>query len=228
MSVGSSLSYTTLVGSTSTDGSIAQWLNHAAIQSSADTIVADAEAAIYRDLRHWRMLASVTGSMTANPTDVASPVDYVPLPADYLEDKVFYITGINYQKMTRRTMEEVIAAYGYDGNGYRCVQQPMWFFSDATNLKFDAPPDQAYPYLLYYYQQPAALSASNPTNFLTQFYPRLLRATCCMMAAEFMKDAGQGNYDRTYWAQQAQAELAKAQTESDRSVRSQEIGMILI
>lgn len=226
MTVGSSITYTTLIGSTSTDGSLAQWLNHSAIQGVADTIIAEAESAIYRDLRHWRMLTSTTGTMTANPIDVTSPVDYIPLPADYLEDKVFYVTGVNYQKMIRKTMEEIIAMYSYDGSGYRIVQQPYFYFNDQTNIKFESPPDQAYPYLLYYYQQPAALVTSG-TNFLTQFYPRLLRATCCMMAAEFMKDIGQGSYDRTYWAQMAQAELIKAQSESDRSVRSQIVGMIL-
>jgi len=227
VTVGSTLSYTILVGSTSTDGSLAAWLNHSSVQTVADTIIAEAESAIYRDLRHWRMLTSTTGTMTANPTDVASPIDYIPLPADYLEDKVLYVTGVNYQKMTRKTIEEIIAMYDYDGNGYRVVQQPYYYFNDQTNLKFDNPPDLAYPYLLYYYQQPAALSPSNPTNFLTQFYPRLLRATCCMMASEYMKDVGQGNYDRNYWAEMAQVELMKAQTESDRSVRSQNIGMIL-
>jgi len=227
MTVGSTINYTTLVASKSTAGSIANWLNHADVQSAAPTIIAEAEAAIYRDLRHWRMIASTAGTMTSNPGGQPTVVDYVPLPADYLEDRVFYVTGVNYQKMTRKTMEEVIASYAYDGSGYRQVQQPMWYFSDATNLKFDSAPDQAYPYLLYYYCQPTALGATNLTNFITQFYPRLLRCATCAAAAEFMKDAGQGNYDRTYWEQNFMAEMEKAQIESDRSVRSQDIGMII-
>lgn len=224
--VGSTITYTTLTGGTSVDGSIAGWLNHAAIANVADTIVADAESWIYRDLRHWRMLTSTTGFMTVNPGGQPTVTDYIPIPADYLEDKVLFVTGINYQKMVRKTMEEVIASYGYDGSGFQTVQQPMIYFNDQVNLKFDSPPDQAYPFLLYYYQQPAALAFSG-TNFLTIFYPRLLRAACCAMAAEFMKDAGQGTYDRTYWEQAALNELAKAQIESDRSQRSIDIGMIL-
>lgn len=226
MAVGSSLSYSTLIADKSTDGSLANWLNHSSVQNSAGTIIAEAEAWIYRDLRHWRMVTSVTGAMTLNPGGQASVTDYIPMPADYLEDRVFYITGTNYQKMTRKTIEEVIGNYGYDGNGFRIVQQPMQYFNDSANLLFDSPPDQAYPYLLYYYQQPAALATTN-INWVTQFYPRLLRTACCLGAAEFMKDVGQGNYDRTYWAQEAMAELAKAQIESDRSFRSQDIGMIL-
>lgn len=228
MTVGSPLTYSQLIGSSSTDGSIANFLNHASISATADTIVADAESWIYRDLRHWRMLTSVTGTMTANPIGVANPINYLPIPADYLEDKVLWITGVNVAQLKRKTMEEVIGMWGYDGNGFLIVQQPYFYFNDQSNIVFDSPPDQAYPYLLYYYQQPQSLvSTAGGTNFLTQFYPRLLRTTCFMMAAEFMKDAGQGNYDRTYWEQQAGLELSKAQMESDRSVRSQDIGMIL-
>lgn len=228
MSVGSPLTYTQLIGSSSTDGSIANWLNHASIVNSADTIVAEAEAWIYRDLRHWRMLTSTTGAFTANIGGTTTVVDYIALPGDYLEDKLLYITGIYFSRMVRKTLEEVISLYGYDGNGNRIVQQPYYYYNDQTNLKFDSAPDQAYPYLLYYYQQPASLATVNGgVNFLTQFYPRLLRCACCMMAAEFMKDAGQGNYDRTYWMTQASGELAKAQVESDRAQRAQDIGMIL-
>jgi hypothetical protein len=171
------------------------------------------------------MLASVTGTLTANTQD-ATQVNTLALPADYLEDKTLYVTGVNYQKMTRKPMEEVIAAYGYSSAGYLVVQQPMWYYSDATNFVFDSPSDQAYPYLLYYYQQPAALATSG-TNFITQYYPRLLRAACMTVACEFMKDMGQGNFDRTYWSQQAATALMDAQTESDRSVRSMEVGMII-
>lgn len=226
MAVGSTLSYSSLIAPKSTVGSIAGWLNHSLIETNAPTIVFEAEAWIYRGLRHWRMVVQTTGAMTLNSPGGASPVDYIALPEDYLEDRVLYITGTSFQKQTRKTMEEVIAAYGYDGSGYRIVQQPMVYFSDSTNIKFDSPPDQAYPYLLYYYQQPQALATTN-VNWLTKFYPRLVRCATCMAAAEFMKDVGQGTYDRTYWAQQAQMELDKAQVESDHSVRSQNIGMIL-
>lgn len=228
MAVGSTITYQILIGSKSTDGSIANWLNHDSVTASADTIVAEAEAWIYRDLRHWQMLTSATGTFTANLPGGATPTNFIAIPADYLEDKLLYITGTQFTKMIRKPIEEVISLWNYDGNGFQIPQQPYYYFNDNTNIVFDSPPDQAYPYLLYYYQQPQSLATdANGQNFLTQFYPRLLRSACCLMAAEFMKDAGQGTYDRTYWEQQAAMELAKAQAESDHSVRSQDIGMIL-
>lgn len=214
------LNYTTLIASSSTDGSIANWVNHSAAQASADMIVLEAESFIYRRLRHWRMMNSATGVMSVSN-------QYIALPSDYLEDKSLYITGVNYQKLTRKTMEEVVASYVYDGSGNPVPSPPQIYFNDQTNINFNTVPDQAYPYQLWYYQNPAALSVSN-TNFLTTYYPRLLRCACMMSACEFMKDAGQGNFDRTYWAQLAENEISVAQTESDRAQRSMEVGMILI
>ena len=219
MTVGSPISYTTLIGSSSTSGSVANWLNHSAVQASADNIVYDAEATIYRSLRHWRMLSTYSANTVIGN-------DYLALPADYLEDKILYITGQNFQKMYRKTMEETIASYSYDGSGNRIQQQPMIYFSDSTNFKFDSACDAVYPVAGYYYAQPASLFTSG-TNWLTQFYPRLLRCACVAAATEFMKDVGAGSFSRDYWVQMFQAELAAAQMESDRSVRSMKIGMVL-
>ena len=41
-----------------------------------------------------------------------------------------------------------------------------------------------------------------------------------MMGAEWTKESNQGQYDRTYWAQQAAAELMEAQAQSDRARRA--------
>lgn len=213
------MSYTTLIGSQTTDGSIANWVNHASVQASADTIVSEAESFIYRRLRHFKMLTSTTGSFSLSN-------QFIAMPSDYLEDKVLYVTGINYQKMTRKTMEEVIASYNYDGSGNPVPGQPLIYFNDQSNLCFESIPDQTYPYLLYYYQQPAPLSSSI-TNFLTVTYPRLMRCAVMAAACEFMKDNGMGNFDRMYWDQLAETEIQMAQLESDRSQRSIEVGMIL-
>ncbi len=211
--------YTTLIGTSA--GSIADWMNSTTLSAVAPTIVNEAESDIYRRLRHWQMFTSLTGTMTI------SQATY-PVPSDYLQEKLFYITGTSFQKMVRKPPQEVVQNYCYDGSGNRVVTQPMIYFNDKSNLQFDSPPDQAYPFLFYYYGQPPALSTSNTTNFLTQTYPRLMRAACMISASEYMKDAGVGNFDRTYWEQVKEMELDKAQQESDMHERSLEIGMILM
>lgn len=211
--------FVTLTGTAA--GSISDWVNSQAIVNSSPTIVNEAQSDIYRKLRHWQMLTSTNGTMTTSQATM-------PVPSDYLQEKLFYITGTAFQKMVRKTPQEVVSNYGYDGSGNRIVQQPQIYFNDQSNLQFDTPPDQPYPFLMYYYQQPLTLSSTNTANFLTNTYPRLMRAACMIAAAEYMKDAGQGNFDRTYWEQVKELELDKAQQESDTHERSIEVGAILV
>jgi len=163
MSVGSSINYTTLVGAKTVDGSIAVgFLIMLQFNLLQIPIVCRGEAAIYPRFEALENDNVCNRTFIANPIDVANPVDYIPIFSDYLEDRVYFN---HWYKLSEndapKTMEKFIAAYGYDGSGYRVVQQPMWYFNDNTNIKFDSPPDQAYPYLLVLYQQPAALSVSN-------------------------------------------------------------------
>jgi len=101
--------YSTAISSADTAGSIANWVNSSQAVAVAPTIISEAESFIYRRLRHWKMLKRATGTMSANPTPVASPTDYIAQPSDYLEDMVFAITGTYGSTLTRKTMQEVIA-----------------------------------------------------------------------------------------------------------------------
>ena len=213
------MDFATITGTTA--GSIVSWLNHPALSTVGTQIVQEAESWIYPRLRHWQMLTSTSGTMTASATTIS-------VPSDFLEDKRFKFTGTAAGSVTRKTIQEVVDAMQYDGNGNRVAQKPRIMFNDKDNLQFDSPSDQAYPFTLWYYARPAALSTSNNTNFITNNYPRLMRTTSCFMAAEYMKDSGQGNYDRSYWEAEAQKELDAAQAESDKHERSIEQGAIMI
>lgn len=225
------MDYNTLIASKDTPGSIAAWINHSAVVAAAPTIIDEAQSWIYRRMRNWRMKTSVaTNTMTLSSAVLA-------LPGDYLEDVDFIITGTAYGRITRKPDKEVRSRYAFDGTGARVPGKPQVFYNDQSNFVFDSPADQSYSYDLLYFQQPLALSTLTSgtttaqglsTNFLTQFYPRLMRCACMAAASEFMKDMGQGNYDRTYWDQLAQGEIDIANQESDRSVHTQEAGMIIL
>lgn len=204
------MDYTTLIAASTTAGSIANWVNYAPIQNVATDILSDGENMIYRRLRHWRMKARATGILsTVN--------DYIALPSLFLEEYYFVITGTHKATLTRKTDQEVVNAYDYDASGNRVSDTPTIYYNDGTNFYFDTIPDSAYPYLLLFHQQPTALGASNATNWLTTYYPRLLRCACMLSAAEYLKDAGQGAFDRTYWDAEFEKELGVAQMESDRA-----------
>ena len=167
------------------------------------------------------------GTMTANAPGTPTPIDYIPLPSDCLEPAFLTVTGIYQVTIVQTTYQEVIANWSFDGSGYRVPQQPIIYYFDQTNIHFDSPPDLAYPYSLVYFQQPLPL-ANSITNFLTQYYPRLLRCATMAAACEWMKDSGQGQFDRTYWDQACQDEIEKAQLESDRAKRAISKGFVLI
>jgi hypothetical protein len=137
-----------------------------------------------------------------------------------IEPDEFWITGIYTQRLYQKDDGTVIAGYNYDGNGNRVPMQPTMYWFNAQYFQFDQPSDQAYPYLLTYYQKPADLSVANPTNFLTSRYPRLLRSAIMLNVCEWLKESGQGSFDRTYWAQMAETALMDAQADSDRSKRA--------
>lgn len=209
------MDWTSLTGTKSVSGSIARWINNSTLtQTDADSLLQEAQDWIYRRLRHWRMLtAPVPGTLTIGSDSYA-------FPSDFLEPKIFLITGIFKQFLTLKTPDNVIAAWSYDGNGNRIQQQPMIYYFDQASLKMDSPADQAYPVALIYFQQPAMLSAGNLTNFLTSNCQMLLRRAVMRAASEWTKEVASGQYDRTYWEQACEDELLKIQEESDRAYHS--------
>lgn len=210
-----------LTGAPGTAGSIASWVNSSRIAGDVPEIIIEAESLIYRSLRHWKMLSlPVLGNFT-----VAS--DIIPLPTDCLEPYFLMFTGIYNQTIPQLTPTAVMQAWTYDSTGNRVEQQPHCYSFNQTNLFFDSLSDQAYGYALVYFQQPQPLASTN-TNFLTQTYPRMMRAACMIGAAEWLKDFGQGQADKGYWEEVFQDQIGKAQMESDRARRSQEVAAILV
>lgn len=213
------MTWNQLTGAKTVAGSIANFMNNSQITSGtggvADTLLQEAMNWIVGSgLKHWRSMPQpATGTMTIGQA-------YITLPVDFYEADIFYITGVNWQPMQMRTPQDVIASWSYDGNGVRINQQPTIYYVDQASMQFDSPPDQAYPYVLVYYAEILELSTINPSNFLTRYYPRLVRAACMAHASEWAKDAGAGNYDRNYWWQQAIMEQQACQADSDRSRRA--------
>lgn len=62
--------------------------------------------------------------------------------------------------------------------------------------EFDARAEEARTYDHVFFRRPLPLSASNPTNFMTERYPHMVRVACLAGAADFMKDKEE--YDKQY------------------------------
>jgi hypothetical protein len=96
---------------------------------------------------------------------------------------------------------------------------PYFFGIYNERVNFEQAFFQATICRLQYYQQPALLSATNTTNFLTNRYPKLLRLSCMCAAAEFMKD------DTEYqkWLTRLQGAIEAVAVQDDMSLRGVEL-----
>lgn len=194
-------------------GSLKSWINRDTIDPFS--ILTEAEALIYTTLRHWRMKAEKTSTMAF---DLAAdpPPDSIALPTDFIAPRDLRITGPYAARIRKGDERAVQGRYQYDGDGRRVNEQPRWYYLSGDAAVFDNPPDRAYPCLLSYWARPAPLaSESNETNFLTSDAPRLLRTACMLIACEFEKEVGQGQFDRSYWQQQFDKQMREFQGMSD-------------
>jgi hypothetical protein len=80
------------------------------------------------------------------------------------------------------------SAATYTGNNLIAGSPSRWGIWNEQ-LKFDTALDLPASMKLLYYKQPALLSLTNESNFLTVRYRRLLRQACNTAAADYMKDS---------------------------------------
>jgi hypothetical protein len=169
--------FSTLTGATTEARSIRSWVNHAAIP--ADEILIEAQQWIFKRLRHWRMRFEATGTLAIGDDTLALPDGFVaPISLIMPRD---YPNGLPYRD------EQLFHRYR-DEDGVLLEGPPtMWTIMDEL-IMFDQDPDEEIDYIFWFYGTPEVLSLSNPTNFLTDEYPTLLRRTCTMLGYEYRKD----------------------------------------
>ncbi len=137
--------------------------------------------AVYPKPDRWRQTTSMNVSNTPTGTAIRQPV--FPRSYEYIRQ---------YWPDDTATLTTV---YGQPG--------PPKFFSDYDYQHWIvAPtPDAAYPAEVLYYEEPALLGASNQTNWLTAYAPRLLLYACLIETLLFLKKGDripeiQALYDR--------------------------------
>jgi len=156
---------------------------------------------------------------------VGTAGDQIFMPVDALEIDCIMISGtvagsVYQQELVQTSPNDIYRCWTYDGAGNRVQQLPTAYSFNTNFIQLNSMPDLAYPYFLTYFQFPPALGPTITSNFVTLYYPRLLRSVCMMMGAEWTKESNQGQYDRTYWESEATRELMEAQAQSDRARRA--------
>jgi hypothetical protein len=201
-------SYTTLVAGKTTAGSIANWLNRGDLPVT--TILEEAEAWIYQRLRVREMQQDDAftfdggNSSEALPDGFLDPISFKPydwggLPLPFVHEDTFR------------------AGRDTDGDLFEGTPSQWRILGETAEVDVICADD--FGGRLLYYKQPAALSGSNETNFLTRRYPTLLRTVCEAKAFEHMKKWT----DALGYLQKAEADLQEAARTNDMFRRSQRV-----
>lgn len=176
------MDYTTLAGSKSTPGSVANWLNRSDLP--VQDILDESQAWIYERLRVREMqkesvLTFATGASSEElPEGFLDPIVFLPngrgAPLLYVHEGL------------------MLAPTDEDGNLFESPTPSRWTIV-GTTAQLDVKLTEPFAGRLLYYGRPDALSAQNETNWLTTRYPRLLRTVCMGIGFEHMKDHGQAD-----------------------------------
>lgn len=176
------MDYTTLVGTKSTPGSVANWLNRSDLPVAE--ILSEAEAFIYERMRVREMQAVATLTFAAGTSSADLPGNFLD-PISYLPhgwgQPLLYV----HEETLRPSRDE-------DGNLFKSPTPSRWTVIGET-AHVDVELEGDFSGQLMYYARPIALSASNTVNWLTLRYPRLLRTVCMGIGYEHMKDHGQAD-----------------------------------
>jgi len=203
------MDYPTLVANKGTPGSIMNWLNDSSVDP--DTILSEAQAHIYAKLRVQEMI--VKDSAFA----VTEGDESVDAPDGCLEVIHYRWLSPDLIVVPKITIDEVYKRRLYNPDGTLVLDLPRWFALGGDMIQFPVRCDRDRTAFIAYFQTPDPLSVSNPTNFVTTLYPRLLRTFCMAFGNEFKKEFTQAND----WLAKGEDQLTNvAQTLDDERLRA--------
>lgn len=197
------MDYAMLIGPADDDGSIKRWVSDDEVD--AITILTEAQDWIYSRLRDWRML-SIDTTLT-----MSTSAETLTAPTDFIKPVSFNITGTDKGRLELFSPERIEKEWAYDSDGNLVTGKPGGFYMRGSTIQLNKKPDSAYTTRLLYYAKPADLGNSNTTNFLTDFYPRILRCACVAFAYEWKRKTD----EKTYWLNIAAAEIEARHMQSD-------------
>lgn len=199
------MDYTTLVADKSTTGSIKYHINYDRIDPVE--ILTEAQAWIYAKLRVRQMQETASVTITSGASTAA-------FPSGYLDPIQFGIPGM-ISRLRRKDIEWFRTHLGFDESAVLPTGLPTYWTDYGDLIQLNTLADQTYSAVMAYFKKPDALSADNPTNWLTDRYPTLVRRVCLMFAAEERKEYD--TYDRSQSL--ALSQIAEIRVESDEGMR---------
>ena len=180
--------------------SIADTLNRDDLTASIPNFIILAEAALNRDLRHWRnenrAIAPVNSRYSALPSDFVEPIR-MELSAD--KTKVTLMS--HYEMQTLRESSN-------DKTG-----KPLHYNITQGEVELFPTPDTTYNLEMYYYGKISELSASNATNAVLTNFPDVYLYGSLLHSAPYLGD----DQRTTVWASLYRATVDAINSQSDQA-----------
>lgn len=137
---------------------VADFLNRDDLTSTIPTFIDLAEAALNRDLRHWRnenrAIAPVNSRYSALPSDFVEPIRM-----ELADDKTKVSLMSHYEMQTQREASADVRG------------KPLHYNITQGEIELFPTPDVTYNLEMYYYGKIPELSASNATNAVLTYFP---------------------------------------------------------
>ena len=156
--------------------SIADFLNRDDLASVIPDFITLAEADMNRTVRHWRQEARTSQTIDAQ---------YEDLPADFLEVVRYYVTSGDTNSLELISQGEMLERRERSLN---TTGKPQYYAITAGQAEFYPTPDGSYTAELYYMQRIAALSDSNTSNWVLQYYPDAYLYGALVHSAPYLAD----------------------------------------
>lgn len=180
---------------------IADFLNRDDLSAAVPTFISLAEARMNRDVRHWRMEKRSTADLDTQ---------YSATPADFVEVIRFYVTSSDTRPLELISQAELLDRKYKRSN---TSGAPAYYALTAGELEIYPVPDGTYSVELYYISSIPALSDSNTSNWLLNYYADAYLYGSLVHSAPYLKDDARV----TVWAALYQSAIDAINAESERS-----------
>ena len=156
--------------------SITDFLNRDDLDTVAPDFITLAEADLSRKVRHWRMEGRATAEIDTQ---------YSAIPADFLEVITFHVTSGNLRPLELISQAEMLQRRyeNLDTSG-----KPAYYALTAGEIEVYPTPDGTYTTELSYYKRISALSDSNTSNWLLEYFPDAYLYGSLVHSAPYLKD----------------------------------------
>jgi hypothetical protein len=154
---------------------IINFINKPDIDQTVDTFIDLAEADMSRRLRHWRMERRSTAILDTQ---------YSALPTDFIEPVRLAITSGDTYKLEAESQAQLLDRRAAAAN---TTGLPKYYAISTGSVEVFPTPDSEYTLELLYVSKIQALSSSNTSNWILQYFPDIYLYGSLLHTAPFLE-----------------------------------------